>query len=68
MHNCFLKANFIAENALGFVIFVDCDILWFVQERRTEKKANKIAFKQEKQMQEKQMVNLRANVQGLKLS
>lgn len=38
------------------------------QERRTEKKANKLAFKQEKAMQEKQMVGLRANVQGLKLS
>ncbi|XP_016415677.1 protein LTV1 homolog isoform X1 [Sinocyclocheilus rhinocerous] len=38
------------------------------KERRSEKKTNKLAFKQEKQMQEKQMVNLRANVQGLKLS
>ncbi|KAK7165729.1 hypothetical protein R3I93_005720 [Phoxinus phoxinus] len=38
------------------------------KERRTEKKANKQAFMQEKQMQEKQMVNLRANVQGMKLS
>ncbi|XP_051559912.1 protein LTV1 homolog [Myxocyprinus asiaticus] len=38
------------------------------KERRTEKKANKLAFQQEKQMQEKQMVSLRANVQGLKLS
>ncbi|XP_042620501.1 protein LTV1 homolog [Cyprinus carpio] len=33
------------------------------KERRLAKKANKLAFKQEKQM-----VNLRANVQGLKLS
>ncbi|XP_075993030.1 protein LTV1 homolog [Genypterus blacodes] len=38
------------------------------KERRTEKKANKTAFKQEKERQEKQMLNLRANVQGLKLS
>lgn len=38
------------------------------KERRMEKKANKTAFKEEKQRQEKQMVNLRANVQGLKLS
>ncbi|KAK2909320.1 hypothetical protein QQF64_000556 [Cirrhinus molitorella] len=38
------------------------------KERRSEKKANTMAFKQEKQMQEKQMLNLRANVQGLKLS
>uniref|UniRef100_A0A8C7C3T2 Protein LTV1 homolog n=1 Tax=Oncorhynchus kisutch TaxID=8019 RepID=A0A8C7C3T2_ONCKI len=38
------------------------------KERRTEKKANKEAFKQEKVYQEKQMLNLRSNVQGLKLS
>lgn len=38
------------------------------QERRTEKKANQMAFKQEKALQEKQMLGLRANVQGLKLS
>ncbi|XP_031417993.1 protein LTV1 homolog isoform X2 [Clupea harengus] len=38
------------------------------KERRTEKKANQLAFKQEKALQEKQMVGLRANVQGLKLS
>lgn len=37
------------------------------QERRVEKKANKVAFKEEKVRQEKQMLNLRANVQGLKL-
>lgn len=37
------------------------------QERRVEKKANKMAFKEEKVRQEKQMLNLRTNVQGLKL-
>lgn len=40
----------------------------FEQERRVEKKANKTAFKEEKVRQEKQMLNLRSNVQGLKLS
>ncbi|XP_071387728.1 protein LTV1 homolog isoform X2 [Centroberyx affinis] len=38
------------------------------KERRTEKKANKTAFKEEKVRQEKQMLNLRTNIQGLKLS
>ncbi|KAI1896563.1 hypothetical protein AGOR_G00096060 [Albula goreensis] len=38
------------------------------KERRTEKKANKIAFKQEKARQEKEQMNLRSNMQGLKLS
>lgn len=37
------------------------------KERRVEKKANRTAFKEEKARQEKQMLNLRANVQGLKL-
>lgn len=37
------------------------------KERRAEKKANKTAFKQEKVRQEKQMLNLRTNIQGLKL-
>lgn len=37
------------------------------KERRVEKKANKTAFKEEKVRQEKQMANLRTNVQGLKL-
>ncbi|XP_063739221.1 protein LTV1 homolog [Eleginops maclovinus] len=37
------------------------------KERRVEKKANKVAFKDEKVRQEKQMLSLRANVQGLKL-
>uniref|UniRef100_A0A8C2ZV85 Protein LTV1 homolog n=1 Tax=Cyclopterus lumpus TaxID=8103 RepID=A0A8C2ZV85_CYCLU len=37
------------------------------KERRVEKKANKTAFKEEKVRQEKQMVNLRTNVQGMKL-
>lgn len=37
------------------------------KERRVEKKSNKMAFKEEKVRQEKQMLNLRANVQGLKL-
>lgn len=32
-----------------------------------EKKANKVAFKEEKGRQEKQMLNLRMNIQGLKL-
>ncbi|XP_036393384.1 protein LTV1 homolog [Megalops cyprinoides] len=38
------------------------------KERRTEKKANKMAFKQEKARQEKEQMNLRHNMQGLKLS
>lgn len=38
-----------------------------VQERRVEKKANKEAFKEEKVRQEKQLLSLRTNVQGLKL-
>ncbi|XP_077574927.1 protein LTV1 homolog [Stigmatopora nigra] len=38
------------------------------KERRMEKKANKMSFKEEKLRQEKQLVNLRNNVQGLKLS
>ncbi|XP_040892990.1 protein LTV1 homolog [Toxotes jaculatrix] len=37
------------------------------KERRAEKKANKTAFKEEKLRQEKQMLNLRTNIQGLKL-
>ncbi|KAM3624375.1 uncharacterized protein V6R79_022624 [Siganus canaliculatus] len=37
------------------------------KERRVEKKANKTAFKEEKVRQEKQMLNLRTNIQGLKL-
>ncbi|XP_047221841.1 protein LTV1 homolog [Girardinichthys multiradiatus] len=37
------------------------------KERRVEKKANKEAFKEEKARQEKQMLNLRTNIQGLKL-
>lgn len=37
------------------------------KERRVEKKANRTAFKEEKARQEKQLLNLRANVQGLKL-
>ncbi|XP_074485312.1 protein LTV1 homolog [Sebastes fasciatus] len=37
------------------------------KERRVEKKANKTAFKEEKVRQEKQMLNLRTNVQGMKL-
>ncbi|XP_074521632.1 protein LTV1 homolog [Halichoeres trimaculatus] len=37
------------------------------KERRVEKKANKKAFKEEKARQEKQLVNLRTNIQGLKL-
>lgn len=37
------------------------------KERRAEKKANKTAFKQEKVRQEKQLLSLRSNVQGLKL-
>lgn len=38
------------------------------RERRIEKKANKIAFKIEKSRQEKELLNLRQNIQGLKLS
>ncbi|KAK1886163.1 Protein LTV1 like [Dissostichus eleginoides] len=37
------------------------------KERRVEKKANQLAFKEEKVRQEKQMLSLRANVQGMKL-
>lgn len=37
------------------------------KERRVEKKANKTAFKEEKVRQEKQLLSLRTNVQGLKL-
>ncbi|XP_074846548.1 protein LTV1 homolog [Carettochelys insculpta] len=38
------------------------------KERRIEKKANKLAFKLEKTRQEKELLNLRQNIQGLKLS
>ncbi|KFQ30125.1 Protein LTV1, partial [Merops nubicus] len=38
------------------------------KERRMEKKANKLAFKLEKTRQEKELLNLKRNVQGLKLS
>lgn len=38
------------------------------KERRVEKKANKMAFKQEKTRQEREQMNLRSNMQGLKLS
>ncbi|NXN50522.1 LTV1 protein, partial [Rynchops niger] len=38
------------------------------KERRMEKKANKLAFKLEKTRQEKELLNLKQNVQGLKLS
>uniref|UniRef100_H0ZL90 Protein LTV1 homolog n=1 Tax=Taeniopygia guttata TaxID=59729 RepID=H0ZL90_TAEGU len=38
------------------------------KERRMEKKANKLIFKQEKTRQEKELLNLKQNVQGLKLS
>ncbi|XP_040285176.1 protein LTV1 homolog [Bufo bufo] len=38
------------------------------KERRMEKKANKQAFKMEKSRQEKEQLNLRQNLQGLKLS
>nr|XP_033794860.1 protein LTV1 homolog isoform X3 [Geotrypetes seraphini] len=38
------------------------------KERRLEKKANKLAFKMEKARQEKEQLNLRQNVQGLRLS
>ncbi|POI24153.1 hypothetical protein CIB84_012099, partial [Bambusicola thoracicus] len=38
------------------------------KERRMEKKANKMAFKLEKTRQEKELLNLKQNMQGLKLS
>ncbi|NXC44453.1 LTV1 protein, partial [Penelope pileata] len=38
------------------------------KERRMEKKANKLAFKLEKTRQEKELLNLKQNMQGLKLS
>lgn len=38
------------------------------KERRMEKKANKQAFKMEKSRQEKEQLNLRQNLQGIKLS
>uniref|UniRef100_A0A8C6CNV5 Protein LTV1 homolog n=1 Tax=Moschus moschiferus TaxID=68415 RepID=A0A8C6CNV5_MOSMO len=37
------------------------------KERRMEKKANKLAFKLEKRRQEKELLNLKKNVEGLKL-
>ncbi|XP_023567973.1 protein LTV1 homolog [Octodon degus] len=37
------------------------------KERRVEKKANKLAFKLEKRRQEKELLNLKRNVEGLKL-
>ncbi|XP_004609050.2 protein LTV1 homolog [Sorex araneus] len=37
------------------------------KERRMEKKANKLAFKLEKSRQEKELLNLKKNVEGLKL-
>lgn len=37
------------------------------KERRLEKKANKLAFKLEKSRQEKELLNLKKNVEGLKL-
>ncbi|XP_021565412.1 protein LTV1 homolog [Carlito syrichta] len=37
------------------------------KERRVEKKANKLAFKLEKKRQEKELLNLKKNVEGLKL-
>ena len=46
---------------------VKCSFCVFDQERRVEKKANQTAFKDEKVRQEKQMLSLRANVQGMKL-
>lgn len=51
-------------------VLVKYDVLnstLFEQERRVEKKANKVAFKEEKVRQEKQMLSLRTNIQGLKL-
>ncbi|XP_026700344.1 protein LTV1 homolog, partial [Athene cunicularia] len=38
------------------------------KERRMEKKANKVVFKLEKTRQEKELLNLKQNIQGLKLS
>ncbi|XP_018419936.1 PREDICTED: protein LTV1 homolog [Nanorana parkeri] len=38
------------------------------KDRRMEKKSNKLAFKVEKSRQEKEQLNLRQNLQGLKLS
>ncbi|XP_066867027.1 protein LTV1 homolog isoform X2 [Kogia breviceps] len=37
------------------------------KERRVEKKANKLAFKLEKRRQERELLNLKKNVEGLKL-
>uniref|UniRef100_A0A250Y1K6 Protein LTV1 homolog n=1 Tax=Castor canadensis TaxID=51338 RepID=A0A250Y1K6_CASCN len=37
------------------------------KERRVEKKANRLAFKLEKRRQEKELLNLKKNVEGLKL-
>ena len=42
-----------------------CKIFW--QERRLEKKANTLAFKEEKKRQVQQNLNNRVNIQGLKL-
>ncbi|XP_055483706.1 protein LTV1 homolog [Psammomys obesus] len=37
------------------------------KERRVEKKANKLAFKLEKRRQEKELLNLKKNIEGIKL-
>jgi protein LTV1 len=41
--------------------------LFFKQERRKEKKTNSLAFKEEKKLQEKQHINNRKNISGIKL-
>lgn len=37
------------------------------RERRTERKANTMAFKEEKERQEKVLLNLKNNLQGIKI-
>lgn len=41
--------------------------MFTAQERRLEKKANTVAFKEEKKLQEKQNLNNRVNTRGVKL-
>lgn len=48
-------------------LYKHCRLWLLLQERRAEKKANRTAFKEEKVRQEKQLLNVRANLQGLKL-
>lgn len=50
-----------------FFKYLTIGFLFFKQERRKEKKANSLAFKEEKKLQEKQHINNRKNISGIKL-